>query len=123
VRAKPKAAPKSKPKTVAKAKAAKATKSATRRGFESADAAKSVSRQYGLVKQEDGSFAKPTMDWFTQQMETAGYGPQFQAQSTNEAGTPVSIGGARWMMGKNGLDFTGQRSDTAGGNAYTDSEQ
>jgi hypothetical protein len=123
----PKAAPKSKPKTVAKARAAKVTarkeKSATARGFESVGAARSVQNQYGLVKQEDGSFKRPTMDWFTAQMETAGYGPQFQALSTNEAGTPVSIGGARWMMGKNGLQFTGQASDLAGGNAYTDENQ
>jgi hypothetical protein len=122
VRAKPKAAPKSKPKTVAKAKAAKATKSATARGFESADAAKSVSRQYGLVKQEDGSFAKPTMDWFTQRMEAAGWGPQAQALAQNE-GNPVAIGGARWMMGKNGLQYTGQLSDTAGGAAYDSADQ
>jgi len=54
---------------------------------------------------------KPDMDFFTRQMEANGWGPQAQRSATNEAGTPVGIGGARWMVGKNGVDFTGQQSD------------
>jgi hypothetical protein len=86
------------------------------RGFESKDAQQSVTRQYGLVKQPDGSWGKPDMAFLGRQMEAQGWGPQAQAQSLNETGTPVAIGGARWNVGKNGLDFTGQASDVPFGN-------
>jgi hypothetical protein len=86
------------------------------RGFGSQDAARSVSKQYGLVQQPGGGWGKPTMDWFTNEMNLQGYGPQAQAGALNESGTPVAIGGARWMMGKNGLNFTGQQSDVPFGN-------
>jgi hypothetical protein len=84
------------------------------RGFESQGAAQSVGKQYGLMKQPGGGWGKPTMGQFSGMMETAGYGPKFQARSTNEAGTPVEVGGAPWMMGKNGLDFTGQAANDGG---------
>lgn len=86
------------------------------RGFESQDAARSVQRQYGLVKGADGGWVKPDMDFFARQMESQGWGPNAQAGALSGAGTPVGIGGARWMIGKNGFDFTGQASDVPFGN-------
>lgn len=74
------------------------------RGFESKGAAQSVSKQYGLVQQPDGSWGKPDMAFLERQVEPW----------TNNAygnSTPVGIGGARWMVGPQGAQFTGQASD------------
>lgn len=97
------------------------------RGFESKDAAQSVNRQYGLVKQSGGGWGRPDSDFLQRQMDAQGWGIQDQASSLN-SGTPVAIGGARWMMGKNGMDFTGQASDVPFGNrpvgqAYDSAQQ
>jgi len=80
------------------------------RGFESQDAARSVQRQYGLVQGENGGWERPDSAFLQRQMDAQGWGIQDQQGALNN-GTPVAIGGARWLMGANGMDFTGQASD------------
>jgi hypothetical protein len=85
------------------------------RGFDSKEAAQSVQRQYGLVQgpggEGSGDWVKPDYDFLVRQMEAEGWGPEFQASSMNEQGTPISIGGARWYSGKNGVTYSGEASD------------
>ena len=89
------------------------------RGFESQDAARSVSRQYGLVRDENGDWGKPTQGFLEHQVD-----PWMHNAYGNS--TPVGIGGARWMVGNEGAQFTGQATDAVdpnhpnwgGGGAY-----
>lgn len=96
-------------KKVTRAKAAGYTGA---KGSSAAAAQASVTRQYGLVKNEAGKWVQPDKAFLVRQMEAAGYGPEFQASALN-AGTPLNIGGARWISGKEGVNFTGERSDAA----------
>ena len=122
---------KSAPAKRAPAKAAptrreKKTALATKKGYDSVEAMTSVTRQYGLVKNEAGKYVRPDMDFLTRQMEANGWGPEFQKNSQNEQGTPINIGGARWYSGKNGVVFSGERSDAAKNNpgaAYDSASQ
>lgn len=91
-------------------------------GYDSKAAQQSVTRQYGLVRGEDGSWGKPDMAFLQRQMTSQGWGPD------QTAATPVGIGGARWMMGPGGPQFTGQASDAQFGNmpvgqAYDSAQQ
>jgi hypothetical protein len=84
------------------------------RGFESQGAAHSAGQQFGLVKQADGSFQRPTMG------DVQGMANRLGQGTDQKVSTPYDIGGARWMFGAGGAQFTGQASDAGGGggNAY-----
>lgn len=76
-------------------------------GKTAAAAQASVTRQFGLVKNEAGKWVKPDAAFLGRQMAAQGYGPD------QPVATPVAIGGARWMFGAGEPVFTGQRSDSA----------
>ena len=87
-------------------------------GYDSQDAARSVQKQYGLVQGKNGGWEHPDSDFLQRQMDAQGWGIQDQQGALNN-GTPVNVGGARWMMGANGMDFTGTAADTGGTVPYT----
>lgn len=81
----------------------------SQRGFESRGAAQSVGRQYGLVRNDAGDWVKPDMNFLERQVDP-------WTHNVYGNSTPVGIGGARWMVGPQGAQFTGQASDVPFGN-------
>lgn len=94
-------------KTTLKAKKATAAKAAGYTGKTATEAQKSVTVQYGLVKDASGNWVKPDAAFLERQMVANGWG----AGQTGV--TPVSIGGQRWLTGQGQLTYTGERSDAA----------
>ena len=109
------------PKKSGPTPAQRKTRMATKLGYGGdVGAMKAVTRQYGLVKQADGSWGRPDAAFLERQMVANGWG------MGQTADTPVNIGGMRVYTGPSGLQFTGERSDSAKrnpGSAYTASGQ
>lgn len=88
--------------------AARKTKRATKLGYGGdVGAMKAVTRQYGLVKDEAGTFRPPSADFLESQLAAQGYG------KGQTVANPINIGGMRVLSGAGQLIFTGERSDAA----------
>ncbi len=85
---------------------ARKTARAQKAGYEGPTAAaaqSSVTKQYGMVKDAEGNWTKPSAAFLESQLSSQGL----------NQGQPVAIGGARWMDQAGALTFTGERSDSA----------
>jgi len=80
------------------------------RGFESQAAGRSASKEFGLMQQPGGGWGRPTMEQVQGIANAWGQGPSQLVQ------TPYDIGGARWMFGAGGAQYTGQAA--GGGGPY-----
>jgi len=80
------------------------------RGFQNQAAARSVSKEFGLMQQPGGGWGRPTMGQVQGIANAWGQGRSQPVQ------TPYDIGGARWMLGAGGAQYTGQAA--GGGGAY-----